>query len=250
MQPVDQFLVMSDKVKKDIQTLGSDKPIIKLTHPAYDNYGTEVSKEEAINHLGLSPKMTYLLFFGFVRKYKGLDLLINALADPLLENRAISLIIAGEFYDREQKYRRLIASKNLSKRVILHPNYIPNHDVKYYFSASDLVVLPYRSASQSGICQIASHFTRPVLISNVGGLPEIIEDGVNGFISSPEPALLAKGIQRFFDLQDKKELNQNIRVANESFSWSSFTSSFLRQIGHDFHTDKKLDSLLSSGVGV
>ncbi len=230
MEPIEYFLVMSDKVKKDIDVLGLNKPIIKLTHPVYDNYGTGVPRSEGLRFLGLPSDSTYLLFFGFVRKYKGLDLLIQAMADPLLRQAKIKLIVAGDFYEKENKYRELIERHAISEKVIVHPSYVPDKDVKYYFGACDLVVLPYRTASQSGISQIALHFAKPVLITDVGGLPEIVDDGINGFIARPEPDQIAAGIVRFLEEKNKSVIHGNILKCHDQFSWSDFTRSFLRQL--------------------
>ena len=228
--PIDYFLVMSEKVKRDIEAFNIDKPIIRLMHPIFDNYGPKVSRADALEHLGLPEDMTYVLFFGFVRKYKGLDLLLNAMTNPILKNSNIKLIVAGEFYEKEGKYRNMIKLQKLSDKVIMYPDYVPNKEVKYYFSASDLVVLPYRSASQSGISQIAFHYAKPILITDVGGLPEIVDDGHNGFIVEARPDSIAAGMKQFLDRKDKCNLSKYILENNEKFSWSRFTQDLLSQL--------------------
>jgi glycosyltransferase involved in cell wall biosynthesis len=228
--PIDSFLVMSDKVRNDLRRAGQRKPVIKLPHPVYDNYGARVDRAKALRQLGLPMDKTYLLFFGFVRKYKGLDLLIKAMADPILKKTGVTLIIAGEFYEKEEKFRSLIQKENVSEQVILYPQYIPDTRVKYFFSASDLVVLPYRSASQSGISQIAFNFWKPVLITDVGGLAEIVEEGLNGFVTLPEPEHIAQGIRRFLEVREKVDFTSNIRQRNDLFSWDAFTTNLLLQL--------------------
>ncbi len=231
MEAVDTFIVLSTKVHKDIESLKLNKPILKLHHPIYDQYGSQVSRKKALDYLQLQNGVTYLLFFGFVRKYKGLDMLLKALADPILRKANVKLIIAGEFYERKKKYLNLIRRLDIEDLVIIYPYYIPDRKVRYFFSASDLVVLPYRSATQSGIAQIALNFVRPVLISDVGGLTETVEDGCNGFISTPNSKGLARGISRFLNFKDKSHIQECIFDNQEQFSWNIFTRNLSEAIG-------------------
>jgi glycosyltransferase involved in cell wall biosynthesis len=245
LTPVDDFLVMSHKVKKDIEALGLNKPVIKLSHPIYDNYGPGVSKPDALKFLGLPADASYILFFGFIRRYKGLDLLVKAMADPLLKNSKVRLIVAGEFYEKEEIYRKLIERQAITDQVLIFPDYVSNHDVKYYFSACDLVVLPYRSASQSGISQIAFHYGKPVLATGVGGLPEMVRDGVNGFITDPGSTEIAQSIRRFLDSPHRDTICENILRDQHKFSWSGFTLDFLLQLG--MHRIPKKGNFLTNG---
>ncbi|MBK8501185.1 MAG: glycosyltransferase [Saprospiraceae bacterium] len=230
MSSIDYFVVLSEKVRQDIASFKVNKPIIKLPHPVYDSYGESVSKEESRDRLGLEHQSTYLLFFGFVRPYKGLDLLLKALADPVLTDSSVNLIIAGEFYEKIDRYKQLIESLKIGQRIRLCPGYVPNQEVKYYFSACDLVALPYRSATQSGIAPIAFNFGKPVLTTNVGGLPETVREGINGFVSDPRPESIAQGVKRFLDSHQRNLFSKNILSSNHLYSWSAFTRVFLSQL--------------------
>ena len=177
----DAFVVMSQSVKKEMKTF-TRKHCTYIPHPIYDNYGEKVSHTEGIHFLKLSDNRRYILFFGFIRRYKGLDLLLEAFS--LFKKQKgvedIQLIIAGEFYDDAVHYKNLIDNLNLTEDVIVHSDFIPSEDVRYYFAAADIVVQPYRSATQSGISQIAYHFEKPMIVSNVGGLSEIVPHAVSG----------------------------------------------------------------------
>ena len=221
IKPVDAFLAMSRKVLTDIQSL-SDKPAVYTPHPVYDNYGNGVPRTEACNRLGLDPAQKYLLFFGFIRKYKGLDLLLEAMADKDIQAAGIKLIVAGEYYDDKELYNEIIARHGLESSVILFTDFIPNEDVKLFFSAADLVVQPYRSATQSGITQIAYHFEKPMVITNVGGLSEAVPDGKVGFVATPDPKSIADAILRFFQPGSIPELKQNLQNEKAKYSWKNF----------------------------
>lgn len=230
LSSVDYFLTLSENVRQDIIKLKLNKPIIKLYHPVSDHYGQTVSEDESRERLGLDNLDTYLLFFGFVRPYKGLDLLLKAMADPVLKEAKVGLIIAGEFYEKIDHYQRLIEFLDLKKRIRLSVGYVPNDEVRYYFGACDLVTLPYRSATQSGIAPIAFSFGKPVLTTNVGGLPETVQDGITGFISDPDPESIARGVKNFLDSNNRNLFSRNIRIANQQMSWRLFVKEFLRHV--------------------
>ncbi|MEO6830561.1 MAG: glycosyltransferase, partial [Chitinophagaceae bacterium] len=178
---VDRFITMSAEVMKDLKQL-TKKPAAQLFHPLYDSYGAPIPKESARKILGLQVNGKFVLFFGFIRKYKGLDLLLEAMADPRLVAQNIQLIVAGEYYGDQAFYEGIIAKHQLEKRVHLFTNFIPNEEVKNYFCAADCVALPYRTATQSGITQVAYHFERGMVATNAGGLPEAVKDGVTGIV--------------------------------------------------------------------
>src|SRR5690606_13449572 len=157
-------------------------------------FGEPLSRRDALARLGLDPQKKYLLFFGFIRKYKGLDLLLEAMAEPGIRDTDIRLIVAGEYYIDEQYYQELIRKLGIRDQLILCTDFIPNDEVRYYFSACDVVVQPYRTATQSGISQIAYHFGKPMIVTNVGGLPEIVPDGKVGYVVAPEPGEIAAAI--------------------------------------------------------
>ncbi len=157
----DAFFTLSDSVAKDLNKIAPGKPTATSPHPVYDLFGDKIPKREARQHLKLDPESRYILFFGFVRAYKGLDLLIEALAHKSLKEENIHLIVAGEFYESREKYDELIAQLNLTDRVVIRSDYIPQEEVRDYFCAANLVAQTYRTATQSGVTQIAYHFERP-----------------------------------------------------------------------------------------
>jgi glycosyltransferase involved in cell wall biosynthesis len=216
---VDGFVAMSKSVLNDISGFDNEKPRIYHPHPLYDNFGEGVSKEEACRRLSLDEKTPYMLFFGFIRDYKGLDLLLGALASSTLSGLNVRLLIAGEFYGNEEKYMDIIRNRNLDDKVVLRTSFIPNTEVYLYFSACDLVVQPYRHATQSGVTQIAYHFGKPIITTNVGGLAEMIPDGKVGYVVSPDPESIAKAIYRFYHEKKAAEFASNVLIERERFSW-------------------------------
>lgn len=219
IKPVDGFVTMSREVLKDTQSL-TKKPAIFQPHPLYDNFGPALSKEAARRKLNLPPGK-YLLFFGFIRKYKGLDILLEAMADERLKQQDIRLIIAGEYYEGKEACEAIIAQQNLADRVFAFTDFIPNEAVRDYFSAADLVVQPYRSATQSGITQIAYHFEKPMVVTNVGGLPEVVPDGKTGFVTGPEPRAIADAIIRFYE-EGIPDLEIHLKEEKKKYSWAEF----------------------------
>ncbi|MGB0368749.1 MAG: glycosyltransferase, partial [Flavobacteriales bacterium] len=170
------FVAMSGSVLDDLQKFDSDKPRKLLYHPVYDHFGEAVEKNMARKHLGLSENSKIILFFGIIRKYKGLKLLLEALA-KVEDKGDLKLVVAGEFYDSQEQYTKLIADLGLENNVIVHAGFVDKNKVRYYFCAADLVAQPYLTATQSGVTQIAYHYNTPMLVTNVGGLPEMVLDG-------------------------------------------------------------------------
>lgn len=228
IRPVDAFVTMSREVLKDLATF-TTKPAAYTPHPLYDNYGDAVSREEACQKLELNPNNQYLLFFGFIRKYKGLDLLLEAMQDERIRSAGIRLIIAGEFYDDRASYEGLLQAVN--DRLELFTAFIPNEAVKYYFCAADLVVQPYRSATQSGITQIAYHFEKPMVVTRVGGLHEMIPDGKTGFVTTPEPEMIAGAILRFFTPGSLPALRENLLAEKKKYDWVTFVDVLMKTAG-------------------
>jgi len=221
VRQMDGFIVMSKSVKEELRQFTKTKPIEYFPHPIYDIYGDKPSREEAIAKLKLDPMLNYLLFFGFIRDYKGLDLLLEAINDNKIREKKLKLIVAGEFYGNREKYIKQIADLDLEDSVILRSDFIPDDEVKYYFSASDLLVQPYKTATQSGIAQIAYHFELPMVVTNVGGLPEIVIDGKSGFVVPPEPEQIASAINSFFEEGKSDEFTQGTIEMKEQFSWKN-----------------------------
>lgn len=229
LKKIDYFIPLSDQVKRDL-FLFVKNPIYKLLPlPIFSLFGERVDKEEAKKNLNLTDK-NILLFFGFIRDYKGLDVLIEAFA-LVRKEMNIKLIVAGEFYEPEEKYIKLISKYNLEDSIILKKDFIPTTDVKYYFSASDAVVLPYKSATQSGIVQVAVNFCMPVIATNVGGIGEVIEDGITGFVVEKEnPVKLAQAIICFYNEGKEKAFTDNMKSLKDHYSWQNFVKGMFELI--------------------
>ncbi|GAO45311.1 glycosyltransferase [Flavihumibacter petaseus] len=225
LKSCDRFVCMSSKVREDLLAFGLPQPVLQVEHPLYDNFGAAAGREEARQRLGLAPEDKVMLFFGFIRQYKGLDLLLEAMT--LLEDPWLKLVVAGEFYEDEALYRPLMDPLISSGKLLLHQNFIPNDAVKYYFSAADVVVQPYRNATQSGVTPLAYHFEKPMIVTRVGGLPDYVKDGETGLVTAAEPAAIADAITRFFTLGESHFISQ-IRTEKKRFSWQVFCESLLR----------------------
>ncbi len=224
IKAVDAFVTMSRDVLKDVKTF-TEKPAFFTPHPIYDSYNEPVSKQDACEKLKLDPAKKYMLFFGFIREYKGLDLLLEAMADERIRAAGIELIAAGEYYDKavEANNNSIVEKHQLQNVVHLRTDFIPNSEVRYYFSAADLVVQPYKHATQSGITQIAYHFEKPMVVTNVGGLAEVVPDGKVGFIAEPNPTSIADAILKFFEPDSIPNLHENILNEKKKYTWETFT---------------------------
>ncbi len=220
---VDKFILLSNSVEKELLSIIPNADYATLYHPIYSNFGEAVSKKAAREYLKLKSKNT-LLFFGFIREYKGLGVLLEAVAE-LKSKMDFQLLVAGEFYSNEEKYKQRIIDLGLENYIILFSDFIPQDEVKYYFSACDVVVLPYKSATQSGIVQIANNFVKPMISTNVGGLSEVIIDGKTGYLVEKEnPTELAKSILKYFEENRETDFSENIRVDKEKYSWKNFAN--------------------------
>lgn len=216
---IDAFIAMSKSVYDDLKSLNDKKPCLLSPHPIYDNFGTAVSREEAIGSLGLDPSAKYMLFFGFIRDYKGLDILLKAIADERIKNSDIKLIVAGEFYNNSETYFELEKELGLEGKIIWRTDFIADEQVKNYFCASDIIVQPYKTATQSGVTQIAYHFEKPMLVTNVGGLPEIVPNGKVGYSVEPEAEVIADAINDFYSNGRYAEFVENIKEEKKKYSW-------------------------------
>jgi len=216
----DGFVVMSDQVKTDLLSFNESKPVVKKFHPVYDIFGEVIHSNEARAKLNFSENEKVILFFGFIRKYKGLDILLDAMASPEVKKLGIKLVIAGEFYEDREPYDDQIKKHGLKDQVIMSGQYVPKDAVKYYFGASNLVVQPYRSATQSGVTQIAYHFGVPMVVTNTGGLPEMVEHGVAGMVCPPNAEKVADAILAYFtDESLQQKLQAGVVKNKELFSW-------------------------------
>ncbi|RFM31866.1 glycosyltransferase [Chitinophaga silvisoli] len=231
LKPVDAFIAMSQSVLDDLKVFEPNKPVSLIPHPIYDNYGTPISKAAARAVLKLDAGKKYILFFGFIRQYKGLDLLLQAMADERLKQLDVHLVVAGEYYEDPVPYNELLAKLQLGDRVLMHTDFIPNDAVKNYFCAADLVVQPYKSATQSGISQIAYHFEKPMVVTRVGGLLEMVPDNVVGFQCEPEPADIAAKIEQYYVENREADMTAAVHVEKEKYSWDRLAKEILRLTG-------------------
>jgi D-inositol-3-phosphate glycosyltransferase len=218
---VDAFVTMSSAVLNDLKSFDQSKPKIFCPHPLYDNFGEPLSQEQAKRNLNLDESISYLLFFGFIRDYKGLDFLLKAFADERLRRFNSKLIIAGEFYSDPEPYLKMIEELGLKEQVVLATEFIPNESVRDYFSAADMVVQPYKSATQSGVTQTAYHFNKPMLVTNVGGLSETVRDGKAGYVVNPDPAAIADALFDFYQNNRKVEFEKGAEEEKKRFSWDA-----------------------------
>lgn len=231
VQPVDAFITMSDKVMTDLKLFAPTKPTQLVAHPLYDNFGKKVSKEEARLKLGIKNEELILLFFGFIRKYKGLDLLLNAMKiikNPKFNIQNSKLLIAGEFYEDRKAYDEQIEKLDVQENLILHTDFIPDSEVKYYLCAADVVVQPYKNATQSGVTPLAYHFEKPMIVTNVGGLPSLVPNNKVGLIAEPNAESIAEKIIDYFTKGEAYFLPHLIEE-KKKFTWSKMTAS-IKQI--------------------
>ncbi len=220
LKKIHGFVPMTDAVARDLMKFGVDESRVALCpHPLYDNFGKAVSVELARKELGIDHKQNLVLFFGFIREYKGLDLLLEAFARKEVRELPVKLLVAGEFYTRPEPYHELAESLRIDDQVIWHTHFIPNNQVKNYFCAADLVAQPYKSATQSGVTQIAYHFEKPMLVTNVGGLPEMVSDGKAGYVVEPDSEAIAHSIAQFVNKNEAKALSQTLKEEKQRFSW-------------------------------
>jgi glycosyltransferase involved in cell wall biosynthesis len=223
IQNVDGFIAMSRSVLTDLELFDTSKPKLFSPHPIYNHYGKIEPRETALQKLNLDSQFKYILFFGFIRDYKGLDLLLEAFANEYFNQNNIKLIVAGEFYTDETKYLKLIEDLNLRNRVILKTDYIPNSEVENFFNAADIVAQPYKSATQSGVTQIGYHFNKPMLVTNVGGLSEIIPNGKAGYVVPPHAENIKEALIDFFENHRAEKFIQQVKKEKERFSWDKMT---------------------------
>jgi glycosyltransferase involved in cell wall biosynthesis len=230
LKSCDAFITMSEKVMQDLRQFEKTKPAQLVSHPLYDNFGAIIPKEEARKHLGLPVDEKIILFFGFIRKYKGLDLLLEAMAylkneKPGTENP--KLLIAGEFYEDEKAYNEQIEKLGIRDQLILRTDFIPDSEVKYHLCAADAVIQPYRNATQSGVTPLAYHFEKPMVVTNVGGLPALVPDKKVGLVVEPDPASIANGILEFYQLGENYFI-PHLREEKKKYSWARLVEAINR----------------------
>lgn len=231
VKAVDGFITMSELVLKDLRKF-SNKKALKTDHPLYDNFGEALTKVEAKNFLQIPTERDIILFFGFIRKYKGLDLLLEAM--KILKDRKEKnpdailpyLLIAGEFYDDEVQYHKLIQELEIANILDLRTNFIPDQELKYYLSAADFVIQPYKNATQSGVTPLAYHFEKPMLVTNVGGLADMVPDNKVGVVVEPNAIAIADGIEKLYQFGENYYLPQ-LRIEKLKYSWNRLTTAIL-----------------------
>jgi glycosyltransferase involved in cell wall biosynthesis len=221
----DAFITMSEKVLDDLRKF-TGKPAQVIQHPLYDNFGAIISKEVARQKLNISNEERVILFFGFIRKYKGLDILLEAMADERIKQKNIKLLIAGEFYEDAKPYYQLIEKLNLSSQLILKTDFIPDPEVKYYLCAADAVIQPYRNATQSGVTPLAYYFEKPMVVTNVGGLPSLVPNEQAGLVVEPDALSVATGILRFYQLGESYFI-PHLRNEKKKYSWDNLVNAIM-----------------------
>ena len=227
VKPVDAFITMSKKVLDDLKGFVKDKPSMFVPHPLYDNFGDKVSKQQAREKLSIGQEDKIILFFGFIRKYKGLDILLEAMKILRDQNTQIKLLIAGEFYDDKKFYTELANTLQIKDQLILHTDFIPDSEVKYYLCAADCIVQPYRDATQSGVTPLAYHFEKPMIVTNVGGLPDLVPDKKAGLVAEPNAKDIAEKIIQFFQLGENYFL-PHLREEKKKFSWNNMVEAIIK----------------------
>jgi glycosyltransferase involved in cell wall biosynthesis len=224
LKSCDAFITMSEKVMQDLRVFEKDKPAAQVLHPLYDNFGEPVTRKEAreklrsLTGLAIGDSDKILLFFGFIRGYKGLDILFDAMADKRIRSAGIKLLVAGEFYEDEKPYLQQIEKTGIGDALILRTDFIPDSEVRYYLCAADAVVQPYRNATQSGVTPLAYFFEKPMIVSNVGGLPTLVPHEKAGLVAEPEARSMANAILRFFELGENYFIS-HLRTEKEKYSW-------------------------------
>ena len=229
VRSTDGFIALSESVVQDIDHLDqNNKPKTSYPHPIYDHYGEQMSKEEACQALNLNPENQYMLFFGLVRAYKGLDLLLDAFGKVKDQLPNLQLIIAGEFYEDEDKYRAQISNNQLTNKVIIKNEFIADADLRKYFGAADLIVQPYKTATQSGVTQVAFHFEKPMLVTNVGGLGEIVHDHKMGYAVEPNADAIAAALTDYYTHSRQADYTEYLIKQKDNYSWSKLAESFVK----------------------
>lgn len=217
---VQAFLSMSKEVQQQARALQPGKEVRYAPHPMYDMFGPERSRADAKQALGLDADTTYLLFFGFIRKYKGLGLLLNSFAKTDRRKHKVKLIVAGEFYEDATPYLEQIKTLGLENYLVMKTDFIPNAEVGLYFSAADLVVQTYLSATQSGVTQIAYFYNKPMLVTNVGGLAELVPNGKVGYVCEVDENAIANALNQYLEERPYEQFSAGVKEEKQKFTWA------------------------------
>lgn len=226
VKQVDAFITMSEKVLTDLNTFTTTKPAVFVPHPLYDNFGDKISKAEARKKLGIDKDVPLLLFFGFIRKYKGLDILFDAMKILQASGNSPKLLVAGEFYENRKPYDEQIEELGIHDQLILRTQFIGDSEVKYYLCAADAIIQPYRNATQSGVTPLAYHFEIPMIVTNVGGLPSLVPDGKAGLVAEPNATSIAQKIQEYFN-KSPEYFIPFLQEEKKKYSWEVMVKKIL-----------------------
>ncbi len=226
----DSYVTLSGSVKEDLEKIAPGKPVKHLFHPVYSIFGEKQEKKVARAILDLDFEGKYLLFFGIVRKYKGLELLLRAMNNSKLKDLQVKLIVAGEFYDPVEEYMSLVKELHLENNVVIINKFIRQEDVKNYFAAADLIVQPYLTATQSGVTQIAYHFEKPILVTNVGGLGEIVPHKKAGYVAEVDAEDISRCIVDFYTNSREETFIKQVQQEKKRFTWEHFSSEIIAMV--------------------
>jgi len=223
LRSCDGFIYMSRAVLDDLRTYRPEAPALFSPHPLFDNYGSKLPREEACERLGLDANEGYVMFFGYVRDYKGLDVLLDAWALLKSEGKTAGrkLLVVGEVYGDDTKYRQQIERLGLADDVVMHNEFVPDGEVAEWFSVADMVALPYKSATQSGVTQVAYAFGVPMVVTNVGGLAEMVENDVVGVLAEVSARSVADAIARCYEGDNLERYRAGVVRNSERFSWNA-----------------------------
>jgi glycosyltransferase involved in cell wall biosynthesis len=226
VKSVHAFLTMSEKVANDVTTF-SKSPLLISPHPIFEHFGKIIAKSDARTQLGIAQEEKVILFFGFIRQYKGLDLLLNAMSNPMIHDAKIKLWVVGEFYEDAKPYHDLIEKLDLQERVTLHNEFVPDNEVSKYVGAADFIIQPYRNATQSGVTPLAYYFEKPMLVTNVGALADTVPDGKVGFVVEPNSESIATGILKLYEL-GVDYFHSNLQIEKRKYSWETMINNFIK----------------------
>ncbi len=235
LKPIDAFISMSKSVENDLKLFDTKKPRDFNPHPLFDNFGEILSKSDAKEKLNLNKNTNYILFFGIIRDYKGLDVLLQAFKQFNYKKYNVNLLVAGEYYSNEEKYQQLIKKLQLEKEVIVVNQFINDLDVKKYFCASDIIAQPYKNATQSGVTQIAYHFEIPILVTNVGGLPEMVPNNKVGYVTPVNSNKIANALTDFYSNKKESEFKSNLKIEKQKYLWDKLTTKIITIYNHLTH---------------
>mgnify|MGYP000582268171 CR=1 FL=1 len=228
IKPIDGFISMSKSVENDLAKFDTSKPRDFNPHPLFDNFGDVIEKTKAKEILDLSPSHNYILFFGIIRDYKGLDLLLDAFSLMDYKGMRLKLLIVGEYYSNEEKYHQQISKLGLTDDVVLVNKFIKDSEVGRYFCASDIIAQPYKSATQSGVTQIAYHYNIPILVTNVGGLPEMIPHQKVGFVVEISPESIAQSLNEYYSSNLEATFKENMESEKTKYFWDKLTAKLIK----------------------